>query len=134
MNRLTFFILVIAIYFGVNEACKLNELVFKNELGVGTRLRYYCRNGDYNSGFRYINHNAKEGIRFKDTGTDKSLWQCYLHHGVNMKLFILIEAYVPITNSPQCGQLREYTARPDAVYFRKDSYPRKALKPWKSLE
>ncbi|EOA18831.1 hypothetical protein CARUB_v10007445mg [Capsella rubella] len=130
MNRLIFFVLVIFVYFGVNEACKLNEIVFKNELGAGKRFEYQCHDGKTNSGVKYLNNNANSGIRFKDTGKQTSLWKCNLKHGVTVKYYYNVEAYLPTINYPRCGQLREYTARPDGVYFRKDNYPPVKLYSW----
>ncbi|EOA18352.1 hypothetical protein CARUB_v10006872mg [Capsella rubella] len=132
MNHLIFFTLVIAIYFGINEACKINQIIFKNDLGVGKRFQFQCKSSNADSGVRYLNHKATGGVKFKDTGTNTSLWKCVVRQGVNMKYYINLDAYTPVLKAPKCDQLREYTARLDYIYFRMDSYPPVKLYQWKT--
>ncbi|XP_020876752.1 S-protein homolog 15-like [Arabidopsis lyrata subsp. lyrata] len=138
MSRLIFFMLVSAIYFVVNEACKENEIVIKNNLGYSRILQYHCRSGNQNLGVQHLNANSTKIIKFKDDGTKRSIWKCLFRQGINMKFYSEAEAYLPILNYPtipkyiQCGQLRVYIARLDALYLRMDEYPALPVHLWRS--
>ncbi|KAL9286615.1 putative plant self-incompatibility S1 [Arabidopsis thaliana] len=69
MSRLIIFILVSAIYFVVNDACKKTEIVIKNNFGSSRILQYHCRSENQNLGVQYLNAKGTKIIKFKDDGS-----------------------------------------------------------------
>ncbi|CAA0406330.1 S-protein 15 [Arabidopsis thaliana] len=132
MSRLIFFILVTAIYFVGNEACKEIEIVIKNTLGPSRILQYHCRSGNTNVGVQYLNFKGTRIIKFKDDGTERSRWKCLFRQGINMKFFTEVEAYRPDLKHPLCGKRYELSARMDAIYFKMDERPPQPLNKWRS--
>ena len=55
--------LVIAIFYGVNEACKENRIVFRNRLCPGKILQYHCHSPKVDLGVLYLDFNAIRIIR-----------------------------------------------------------------------
>ncbi|KAG7543244.1 Plant self-incompatibility S1 [Arabidopsis thaliana x Arabidopsis arenosa] len=131
MSRLIFFMLVSAIYFVVNEACKGNEIVIKNQLGSSRILQYHCRVGKINLRVRHLNFNGTYAITFGDDGTERSRIKCLFRQGINMKFFTEVEVYRPVLKHPKCGLRYEYSAKMDAIYFKRDASPPLPLK-WRS--
>ncbi|CAF1921556.1 hypothetical protein HID58_095565 [Brassica napus] len=67
MNYFVLFILVTSTYFGLNEACKKNQVEIHNQLGPGKVLQFHCRSGDDDIGVKTLNFNdVPYIIRFHD--------------------------------------------------------------------
>lgn len=129
MIRLIFFILVTTFYYGVNEACEENKIVLRNQLGPGRIFQYHCRSEKKDLGVLYLNNEAIRIIKIKDEGLTK--WHCLLKHGVYMRLYNDIEVYHKSTLDPQCGQLREWSARLSGIWFRKTyKFPTGRARSW----
>ncbi|CAL9239397.1 unnamed protein product [Arabidopsis halleri] len=121
MNRLIFFMLVTATYYGVNEACKENKIVIRNRLGPGEILKYHCRSKKIDLGVLYLDYNATRIITLKDEGINITKWNCLFKHGPpHMQFYSEIPVYSQNTLAPQCDQLRAWFFRRSVILFTND--------------
>ncbi|KFK35865.1 hypothetical protein AALP_AA4G046900 [Arabis alpina] len=124
MDHFRIFLLTIAICFGLNKACKINHIVFHNELAPNVDLNIQCRFGDP-SVKPYIIHTLKYKapfitIPFKDRrGTKVTKCYCVLSWGENPTKLFDIRVYHSKTIR-QCGALRSWIARKDGIYYTQD--------------
>ncbi|KAF2562636.1 hypothetical protein F2Q70_00018876 [Brassica cretica] len=126
MNYFVLFILVTSTYFGINEACKKNQVEIHNQLGPGKVLQFHCRSGDDDIGVKTLNFNAVPYIiRFHDEIPNLTKWDCILRQGPKMEYSYDVQVYKAGPRLiPRCGQLRVWTAKIDGIYFtRKLSLP-----------
>lgn len=116
--------LVIATYFGWNEACASNRIVIQNDLGPNTPLQYRCRGwNDQDSGVRVLrNVGATYTIELSDVTNynERTKWNCELRYGPRNEFYFDIEVYRAAAKV-RCGQLRHWVARKDGIYFRRDA-------------
>lgn len=105
--------LITVMYFGLNEACKRNHVVFHNQLTPGSILDIYCRNNHGRIRTQKLNFNVTPYIvDFKDyVWPEKTAWYCVISHGPSLMFHYDLEAYH--TKDKRCGQLRSWIARPD---------------------
>ncbi|ESQ38718.1 hypothetical protein EUTSA_v10029524mg [Eutrema salsugineum] len=124
MNHLIVFMLVIAMYFGLNEASLKNRIEIHNQLALGHRLQYQCRNNinPFDDKVQYLNFNDTKVIEFHDPFySDKRLqWNCILKHGPNMMYYYDIRVYRAAAYR-RFNLLRSWTAKSDGIYYR-ESY------------
>ncbi|CAN8243548.1 unnamed protein product [Cochlearia groenlandica] len=136
MNHLIVFMFVITMILGRSEGCKKNRIVFRNELVSRRVLQIICRSSDRQKRNEYLDFNAPPFfIEFSDTRNPfhyKTQWDCQLNHGPGLdNSYYDIQVY-KAANVYRCGQLREWVARVDGIYFRKDSQkPLGWVLPWK---
>ncbi|CAN8288314.1 unnamed protein product [Cochlearia groenlandica] len=124
MNHFITFLMVIAMYFGLNEAgCKRNGVVIHNELSRGVVLDIKCnwQKPDYDRPHMTKRLNYGEpfyGIYFKDNGNIHyhTKVYCRIGFGSNPEYFYPIEVYAA-DKYPRCGQLRSWIAKHDGIYF-----------------
>ncbi|KFK42373.1 hypothetical protein AALP_AA2G247400 [Arabis alpina] len=116
------FMLANAMYFGLNEACRLNHMVIENDLGRDGPLQFHCRgwNGQDSKVQTLNNNGAKYSLEIIDVTNyrERTKWNCMLRFGPAKEFFYDIEVYRAAAN-PRCGQLRHWVARKDGIYFRK---------------
>lgn len=125
--------LVIAMYFGLNEAklywgCPKNTIVIKNQLGPGRFLKYNCSSKDKDIVMGYLEFNTYKLIRFGESVTERTLWQCVLEQGLWMRYSRKFKAYRG-ANLRRCANIRTWIAKLDGIYFEKDQIkpPARAL-------
>ncbi|KAG2313616.1 hypothetical protein Bca52824_025173 [Brassica carinata] len=99
MNNFIVFLFVIAICFGLSEACAESRVVFTNEIGK-ERTRYDCN-------------------VFYQLPVDPN------NPRPRIKQYHDLIAFRAGTRSSKCGQYREWCARHDGIYFRRN--PNKPL-------
>ncbi|OAO97504.1 hypothetical protein AXX17_AT4G14990 [Arabidopsis thaliana] len=112
--------LIIAIFYGVNEACKENRIVLKNRLGHSKILQYHCHSPKVDLGVLYLDFNAIRIIKVKDEGVNITKWDCLFKHGINMRFHSYIQVYSQNTFAPQCDQLRQWSFTKSAIGFTYD--------------
>lgn len=122
MNTFTFFVLVIAMCFGLIEAgCERNRVEIHNQLGYGENLEVLCA-GRGRSFLESIPFNgAPLIIEFHDIGSpDVTVWKCELMHGFNLANYFNVQVYRSASIIRKCGQLRSWIAKPDGIWFTRD--------------
>ncbi|KAF8089622.1 hypothetical protein N665_0501s0034 [Sinapis alba] len=131
MNSYIIFMLIIAMFFGVNEAfashkrglwflCKKNRIIIRNELGPGRNLEYHCHFNGKDEGVQLLKFNEERIFKFSDPliGKKKKM-NCVLRQGLWMRYSSRdFEAY-HTSKERHCGQVREWTGRLDGIYFRR---------------
>lgn len=136
MKCFIFYVLVIAMYVGLNEACAVNRVIIQNELGPNTPLQYHCRgwNGQDTGVDTLKTVGGTYTIELSDVTNrrERTRWECDLRWGPAKEYhFDHLEVYRAAI-SRRCGQLRHWSARKDGIYFRKDSnLPLGLVHPWK---
>lgn len=131
MNKLFYFILVNAMFSKLNQACKKNEVVIRNQLGPGSILKFHCHSKDDDLGFKQLNFNAAPSvIKFHEAFGKTTQWICLFQFGKSKRIsnFYEVEVYKG-TFFPRCGQLRAWTAKFDGIYFTRnvDKPPERVL-------
>lgn len=124
MNRSIVFLLVImAICFGLNETCQLNRVVISNQLGSNELLEFHCRNTTFVFPVNTLrNFNDEQTFEFADVKSKKrTRYECDLlsFGGATRYYFDKLEVY-RAARKRRCGQLRQWAARHDGIYFRRD--------------
>ncbi|KAG2313614.1 hypothetical protein Bca52824_025171 [Brassica carinata] len=148
MNKFIVFLFAISICFVSSEACAESRIDIKNELGKGVVLEIGCRSvtPTKNMGRVSIQFNDKMGygvVALHERGT-RTIITCNIWHAIpkspknprgGMIMVNKLEAFAAGANR-KCGQYREWVARPDGIYFRrnvKDPYERRKDYFWNTL-
>ncbi|ESQ50751.1 hypothetical protein EUTSA_v10023047mg [Eutrema salsugineum] len=121
MNHSKIFMLVFLLFFGLYEAKNPNRIIVHNQLGSGIPLQYHCHdNGDKDTGVRTLSEfNSNWTHTFFDS-IGVIVWNCDLHFQTDKEYYFdNLEVYRNgiIIRS---GQLRQWTARLDGIYFTRD--------------
>lgn len=133
--------LATVMYFQLNEAvyiggCKVNSVIISNELTPSATLNIHCFNGKKDMGIANLHYQAYPyKILFDDPtlGFGKTkVYRCILKHGRKLEYYYDIQVYKGASAKQRCGASREWTAKVDGIYFRKDGIePMVRVLPWK---
>lgn len=133
MNPLIIFVLVIVLHFRLNEACKNNTVTIYNKLTPPSRiLKIKCFSDTIvmreeelinEAGLRFVTNKTRDRyiIDFKEwKGESRRTYKCDLQHGPNFEYFFNVQVYRGASKKKRCGETREWFAKTDAIYFRKN--------------
>ncbi|KAL0732534.1 hypothetical protein Bca4012_008743 [Brassica carinata] len=143
MNFFIIFTLVIAMFLGVNEAlwhkalvnwsdCKKNQAIIRNELGPGRSLQYHCHSNGKDQGVQFLKFNEQRNFEYEHSLLKKkNELKCVLRQGLWMQSSSRdFQAYHASRENP-CGQVREWIARNDGIYFQRNGIkPAAFVFPW----
>lgn len=118
MRNLIGFLLLAAMYFGLNEACKKNRIEFHNQLFPSNILEIQCiRNNGSILSHKLSFRKPPYIIDFEDNmeKRERVTWSCIL---IQRQFYIDVDAYTK-TITKRCGQLRSWIAKVDGIWFRK---------------
>ncbi|CAH8356144.1 unnamed protein product [Eruca vesicaria subsp. sativa] len=106
-----------------------------NQLGGGKVLGYNCRNWlshDWQGSLRNFNQNRTWEFADLSTRRERTQYECDLWYGDRKEFhFDKLEIYRAAA-SDRCNQIRQWAARPDGIYFRRDhDKPLGFVLPWK---
>ncbi|KAL0878326.1 hypothetical protein Bca101_028032 [Brassica carinata] len=135
MNNFIVFLFVIAICFGLSEACAESRVVFTNEIGKGIIFHVKCQS--WNPAINHPQINIQPGrnhiFRFV-SAEERTRYDCNVFYQLpvdpnnprpRIKQYHDLIAFRAGTRSSKCGQYREWCARHDGIYFRRN--PNKPL-------
>ncbi|CAF2140815.1 unnamed protein product [Brassica rapa] len=130
MNNFIVFLFVITICFGLSEACAESRVVFKNEIGNRTIFHVTCQSWNPAISHGQINIQPDRSHIFRFVSAkERTTYICNLFYQLpvdphnprpRIKQFHHLEAFRAGTRSNKCGQYREWCARHDAIYFRRN--------------
>ncbi|CAN8252890.1 unnamed protein product [Cochlearia groenlandica] len=136
MNRVIVFVLVIAMYFGLNEAksCAPNRVILGNYLkrdneGNDRALQYRCRGSKgEDTGVKFLK-SRNEGYKFEFADTkERTTWKCDIRFG--KYYFDNLQVY-RAASLRRCGQLRMWLFGNQGIYFTRDAkLPAGYVLPW----
>lgn len=128
MNSIVIFILVIAMYFRLNETARIDTRVYRgcptniieiqNQLGPARALEYFCYS-QYDELYGFIEFNTTKPIKFGDSVIERTWWMCELKQGLWMNYSQKFEAYRGASDR-QCDQVRKWIAKVDGIYFERN--------------
>jgi len=134
MNHLIVFLIVISIYFGLNESwtvvpwgCKDNTLEFRNELAPNSILKVNCTSKDNTISVHDVLFNGKYEFSFGEHVSKRTIWKCLLRQG--QYHHILWKAYRGASKR-RCRQKRTWIAKIDGIYLEKNSGPQTRMHDW----
>lgn len=137
MNHLLVFLLVIAVFFMLNEACPKSRIVIQNQLGPGIPLQYHCRGKQGNTTrdtgvatLRTFNANYTITIIDRPVNGTRAMITCDLSYGPRNEYYYDVQVFY---GAMRCIQrIHLWTAKIDGIYFKKkDSYPMKLVLKWR---
>ncbi|CAF2178404.1 hypothetical protein BRARA_G02093 [Brassica rapa] len=140
MNNYIVFLLVIGMCSWSSEAwikenCPINRIMITNQLGGGQVLGYKCSNWLYQNwegGLRTFNQNRTWEFADVTNRRERTRYACDLWFGARKEFhFDELEIYRAAANT-RCNQIRQWAARPDGIWFRRDhDKPLGLVRPWK---
>ncbi|KAL0732052.1 hypothetical protein Bca4012_028146 [Brassica carinata] len=136
MNNFIVFLFVIAICFGLSEACAESRVVFTNEIGKGIIFHVKCQS--WNPAINHPQINIQPGrnhiFRFV-SAEERTRYDCNVFYQLPVDPNNLpanpnntrpqenhyndLEAFRAGTRSNKCAQYREWCARHDGIYFKR---------------
>ena len=139
MNNYIVFLFVIAMCSRLSEAwvpenCP-NRIMITNQLGGGKVLGYKCSNWlrrEWHGSLRTFNQNKSWEFTDVIKIGKRTRYECDLWFGARKEFhFDELEIYRAAAN-PRCNQIRQWAARPDGIWFRRDhDKPLGLVRPWK---
>uniref|UniRef100_A0A0D3ARM7 Uncharacterized protein n=1 Tax=Brassica oleracea var. oleracea TaxID=109376 RepID=A0A0D3ARM7_BRAOL len=148
MNKFIVFLFAITICFVLSEGCAKSNVEIRNELGKGIMLEIECKTVEptKNLGRVSIPFNDRMGYGFVAVHERRhrtihtcNIWYTSPKNPKNprggMHIVNKLETFAAGANR-RCGQYREWVARPDGIYFRrnvKDPYERRKDYLWNTL-
>ncbi|KAG2252708.1 hypothetical protein Bca52824_082844 [Brassica carinata] len=106
-----------------------------NQLGGGQVLGYKCSNWlsqNWRGGLSTLNQNRTWEFADVTNRRERTRYECDLWFGARKEFhFDELEIYRAAAN-PRCNQIRQWAARPDGIWFRRDhDKPLGLVRPWK---
>ena len=140
MNNYIVFLFVIAMCSRLSEAlvpenCPINRIMITNQLGGGKVLGYKCSNWlrrEWQGSLRTFNENKSWEFTDVIKIRKRSRYKCDLWFGARKEFhFDELQIYRAASRH-RCNQIRQWAARPDGIWFRKDhDKPLGHVLPWK---
>lgn len=137
MNHVILSLLVIFMYFGLNEGgivtiwrCKENILEFRNELVPGSILKVNCTSKDDITNIHDVVFNSKFELKFGEHAFKRTIWRCLLRQGPEMEYYNILWRAYRGGATKRCEQKRSWIAKVDGIYLEKNNGPRKRMFDW----
>ncbi|KAL9308167.1 putative plant self-incompatibility S1 [Arabidopsis thaliana] len=124
MNHMIAPLLLVIFLFGLSEACKDNRLIFRNELVNGRTLRVTCVSSENRRVVKDVKHHEVLRISFAVGASVKRFhWNWDFEQWSRSKMIThsRFRTYTAIF-MPKCDKLRVYSARPDGIYVKINTF------------
>ncbi|KAG7589610.1 Plant self-incompatibility S1 [Arabidopsis suecica] len=130
MNQFIVFMLVILMYFCMNEGAQGNILRLKNELNPGSILKVNCTSKSDITGVHDVTFNSYAEWSFGEHETSRTIWRCLLRQGPKMEFHHILWRAYRGARFTRNNQIRLWIAKVDGIYLEKNNGPRKRMYDW----